>query len=317
MGYGIRYFLIEQDGTLRQVSQRVTNGLRQGIDRLPQYAGQSLRVANVYLDTEQGKPRRIFRIEGGIWHFDAQGGWDEDARTDRLRAAMEALDSHGRPAEAKLAVSAGGPVVDISAKLDRQRWERRHRWEPDQKTINQIIHAIWPETAGRPVERPKTTPGTRRRKPPMTYQSERAMREVADVISSTSFNIGDLGLVDVKAFIAACRERSEKAEPVDAELWLGAVRAGERRLAILEARRSPKGKWYAAVERIDWKGPDRREGAGTVLEVRECDGRKAAVAASRELLRKYADLFDATVQIDVECYPEIEHQGRPEALPPG
>ena len=42
MGLGLRYFLFEEDGTLRHVAQRVIEGLAGGMDRLPQYAGQSL-----------------------------------------------------------------------------------------------------------------------------------------------------------------------------------------------------------------------------------------------------------------------------------
>ncbi len=47
MGIGLRYYLFEEDGTLRHVAQRIVEGLAHGKDRLPQYAGQSLRSIEV------------------------------------------------------------------------------------------------------------------------------------------------------------------------------------------------------------------------------------------------------------------------------
>lgn len=43
-GWGFRHFVLLPDGTLLHVSQRVAEGLSRGTDRLPQYAGQTLRA---------------------------------------------------------------------------------------------------------------------------------------------------------------------------------------------------------------------------------------------------------------------------------
>ena len=113
---------------------------------------------------------------------------------------------------------------------------------------------------------------------------------------------------DLKWVVAELREEAEdRCEKVDSPIWLGLAAAAEKRLDVLKARRSTKGKWYAVAEFTVWETGN-RAGRHDILEEVECNGRKAAVTAARELLKKHAHYFDERTTIEANIYPEIEWQ---------
>lgn len=301
-GWGFRYFVLLPDDTLLRVSQRVAEGLRLGTDRLPQYAGQTLRALFVVLDTEHRRPVRIYRIEPLLWRFDQDGGLVRD-----LRHIAEILDGLGVPSSA----TAQGSVVDITGQLARRRHERERSWTPDPLVINRVVQAIWPEAAGRSVERLSSVPGIQKRRPPMTLGAKHAVRECASAVMTLSMRLDDLRPNDLKAFIAACEEQVRDTELTEVPIWRGIMASAERRPAVVQARRSPKGTWYAVAQRSEWEDDRRRIARVQVIEEQECNGRPDAIAACRELLRKHAGLFDRLVTVEVECYPAIERVPEP------
>ena len=117
------------------------------------------------------------------------------------------------------------------------------------------------------------------------------------------------GLSDpsLKAFIAKIEETDEDMTPGHREVWQGIRRAAEKLLAISKAQKSSKGKWFAVAERYIRDDESRSSAAqADVVECVECRGKKAAVAKCRELIKRYADQFDARVTVEVQMYPEIE-----------
>ncbi len=202
MGIGLRYFLFEEDGALRHVPQRVVEGLALGTARLPQYAGQSLRAFDVLLETENGKPVEIIKLTGDIWHFDEKGR----TRQDWIGSAVAALSTDRAVRQAPT----DGPVVDITARIARRRWEEHNRWEPSPADINRIIHIIWPETAGRPVKRPKTITGVRKRRPPMTLEAKQTISKCREAVWSIVSRLDDLSEPSLKAVIGKIEGLAEK-----------------------------------------------------------------------------------------------------------
>ncbi len=304
MGCSLRYFVFEHDGALRQVPRRVLEGLHQGRDRLPQYAGQTVRVAGVTIETEAGKPVRILRVAGSIWQFDDRGRFSREQREssfEGLRLALE--ETHARPA-----ASGAARVVDISRRLRRLRWEERWSWDPTPPEITRLVHAIWPETAGRPVARATFVRGVRRRRLPMSYKAKSITREIGTSLFDIGRRLEELGETDLKAFAGQARDKLKDYDVVERELWRGLAAAAEARLAVLKARRTNKGRWYASVEAITWEGPDRSTGRSDELEHVVCDSRSEAETAGRELLKKYADRFNYRTEIEVHLTPEIEWQ---------
>ncbi len=140
MGIGRQIFLFEQDGTMRRIPQRLSKRLRSGEERLPEYAGQTLRFAFVALELENRRPVRIIDQWYPQDHFDEQGGI-RDSIVEDLRYAAEALDVP--PPSVDRAEKAGtNQVVSIVGRLkDRKR--AAHRWEPTPAEVTRIVNAIW------------------------------------------------------------------------------------------------------------------------------------------------------------------------------
>jgi hypothetical protein len=298
MGIGLRYFLFEEDGTLRHVAQRVVEGLAHGEDRLPQYAGQSLRAIEVLLETTNRKAIEIVKLEGTIWHFDKKGR----TRQDWIESAMMASETY----RALQKASTTGPVVDITDRIARRRWEEHNRWEPTPADINRIIHIIWPETAGGPVQRPKSVTGVRKRKPPMTFEAKQVEHECHSPVSTIVMEIHRLSDPSLKAFVAKLEESEEAETPGYREVWQGIRHAAEKLLAISKARKSSKGKWFAVAERFIQGEGHSSAAQADIVDCVECNGKKAAIAKCRELIKKHADEFDERVTVEVQMYPEIE-----------
>jgi hypothetical protein len=144
-GIGARYFLFEADGALRRLPRRVVGGLIHGEDRLPQYAGQRLRLAHAVLRLRDGVPTRMAEIVGGWWEFDRAGG----IRASLLASTREAFDDAAD--QAADPPSPDGNVVALDAFW---RWApraegRRWPWQPTPRHVAAIVEAIWPEAAPR------------------------------------------------------------------------------------------------------------------------------------------------------------------------
>jgi hypothetical protein len=131
-----RLFIFERDGTMRRIPQRIANDLPSGQQRLPEYAGQSIRYALVWLRVENRRPIGITCIEAGYYRLDGTG----KAQAALAEAAMSAWETHdGEKAER----IKNGNVIGISARLARKKWERDNRWAPTEDEISKIKSAIW------------------------------------------------------------------------------------------------------------------------------------------------------------------------------
>lgn len=304
MTVGRRCFLFEEDGTLRHVSQRVIEGLLRGTDSLPQYAGQRLKALSVYLALDESKrPLRITHHYAEIWHFDEDGSPKQSWAAGATRA-LEFSD------QMRLSPPAPGPVVSIARKLERERWRREYRWEPTSTDITRVVHAVWPETAARPITRPKSVMGVSKRKKPMSYAAKHALDQCFTPTYQITRQIDELEDKDLKAFVDGARERADDPlELVGNELWKGIIAAAEKRLEIRRIRRAGKGKWFAAVEKMVSEPEPSHMAECITLEYQECDGKEAAIAAARELLAKHAHEFDELVEVEARVYPEIEWSG--------
>lgn len=299
MSIGFRHFIFEDDGTMLLLPQRVSDGLVKGTDRLPQFAGRKMRMVTVILALDEGEPQKIERIQPTIIQFDELGNWQfEPIPTGDVGGVLDRL-MPPKPAG----------VVDITDKLARQRYVREHQWQPTDADVTRIVDAIWPEQAGRPVVRPPLAQGAAKRRLPLTHPARRALSTIQGSVAEISIRLEALSEKDLRSFVDEARERQEPTELVDFVLWEGIIAAAEKQLQIVQARKSPRGIWFAAIEREtevpDYAGVCKVE----ILDHRECKGRSAAVAAAREMLAKHADLFDVGTEIRARLCPAIEWQG--------
>jgi LmbE family N-acetylglucosaminyl deacetylase len=143
---------------------------------MPQFAGTRQKVANDLVEIEDGKPARIGRADGSFLTFDENGQVHKDLIATGF-AAMEtyrALERAGRNPET-------GTVVDLSPKLNREKWERENRWTLSKEDLDQIADDIWNrKRANAPkVQRAK---GIAPKPPPMTREAKEAIKEIQSKI---------------------------------------------------------------------------------------------------------------------------------------
>ncbi|BBO14894.1 hypothetical protein CO683_23715 [Bradyrhizobium ottawaense] len=136
MGLSIRFYLFAEDGLLA-ISQRVMMGLIRGQDAMPQYAGTKQKVADVILENEGKKPLRIETVQGSFLTFDDKGKVHKDLVASGF-AALEtgmALEEALKQPQTK--------IVDLTPKLNREKWERENRWTLSKDDLDAIADDIW------------------------------------------------------------------------------------------------------------------------------------------------------------------------------
>jgi len=135
MSISIRFYLFAADGVQR-ISQRIMDGLCHGQDAMPQFANTKQKVANVVVELEKGKAARILEATGSFLDFDNKG----QAHESLVRGGLGALETHDALERSKRI----GPskVVDLSPKLNREKWERENRWQLSKPQLDVIADDI-------------------------------------------------------------------------------------------------------------------------------------------------------------------------------
>ena len=82
--------------------------------------------------------------------------------------------------------------------------------------VTAIVHAIWPETAGRPVQLPGFARGQAWRRYTVSSKAQHAKRQCAEQVWKLTHALEDLGEHDLKGMISAleddCHESGEGTE---------------------------------------------------------------------------------------------------------
>lgn len=94
MGVGVRIFFVENDGRVKRISVKRFQSLfdsGQDVERLPEYAGQRVRIAFVILEVEGRKPIAIERIDRAILILDGTGRVDNRHEQKQGRLAVGSL----------------------------------------------------------------------------------------------------------------------------------------------------------------------------------------------------------------------------------
>lgn len=295
MGLSIRFYLFSEDG-LQAISQRVMMGLIRGTDAMPQYAGTKQRVADVILESEGKKPVRIERTQGSYLTFDENGQVHKDLVASGF-AALEtsmALDKALGKQQTK--------IVDLTPKLNREKWERENRWTLSKDDLEAIADDIWRrKRAGQPsVVRAK---GSAPKPPKMTWEAEEALKEISQSLMTIDNKLRWLNEPALKAVAYKAREFA-KIE-ADRAMWLGVAEAADRCREILVRRRTGRGVWYATIQILRWDPP--RRTAETVASFHERHNSMAeAEEAARRMLAEHAKHFYSDISVEAELVCELE-----------
>jgi hypothetical protein len=284
VGLSLRFYLFPEGARPLRISQRLLQGLVDGTDRVPEYAGTRQKVLEAVLESDDGKPVRIVDANGGYWTFDDKGDIGQGLQ-DRLRDFMDiAFDERHT-----------GVVVPLEPKRRRKELKDRSSWSPTAADLDIVAADIWPK--GR-ADRLKAVAGVAPKPPRLTFEAEMALKEVSKDFFMMDYAIDRLDVPALKGFAFEARRRGrEDGHP---ELFGALAQMADDRIARIKARNTKQGTWYAWVSLVRWD--DHRTGEEIFHTHRKCVGREAAEQAARDLLREHADrvAYDTTLDSGVE-----------------
>jgi hypothetical protein len=296
MTVSIRFYIFADDG-LQRISQRVMEGLVHGSDAMPQFAGTKQKVANVIVEVEEGKPARITRADGNFLHFDAAG----KVHKSLINSGFEAMDTFDA-LERSERIKSKSKVVDLSPKLNREKWERDNRWTLSKQDLDLISDDIWKRNrAATPtVQQAK---GIAPKPPPVTFEAKEAIREIQTHIFGIDGKMDYLTEPALKGFAFEARRLAKN--DLDNAVWLGIAEAADRRREILARYRTGSGVWYASVDVIRWDA-SRRTGRTDSFVHERCNSKKEAEEAARRLLAENAKYFSAESSVEARVVCDLE-----------
>jgi hypothetical protein len=131
-------FVVSEDETVRRFPTAWYDRLRtDAAVRLPEYANQRLRVAEVVVESADRFAMRLKIHTTLFLSFDATGALDKDPQ-QWLREAGEYLDV------------AMAPPADTAARFLKRRLDHQHRWEVPPRIFAHIADAVFGVDAWRP-----------------------------------------------------------------------------------------------------------------------------------------------------------------------
>jgi hypothetical protein len=294
MGIAIRFYLFSDEG-LQRISHRLMDGLARGKDAMPQYAGTKQKIANVIVEMENGKPVRLARADGSFLTFDETG----QVHKDLIVSGMAAMETHRALERADQ--TPPGTVIDLSPKLNREKWERENRWTPTKADLDAICDDIWKrkKAAAPKVVQAK---GTAPRPTPLNYEAKEAIKEIQKQVWGIGGKLEHLTEPALKGVAFEARELAK----VDSDaIWRGVAEAADRRREILSLYRTGKGVWHAVVDISRWDVT--RHYAETSSHFHErCNSKKEAEEAARRMLADKAQFFSAEYSVEASVVCDLE-----------
>lgn len=284
-----RYYLFPENSPPLKISTRILEGLIHGTDSIPEYANSEQRVLGVSVEHVDGEPVRIIGSAGSIWIFDKEGRINEG-----LRKSFDMIMS-----SPDFPIADESKVVSLQSRLNKKTHKRLFRWDATKADLDLIAKDLWPQTQ---EDRLKPVISISKRKPPLTYEAERALDEISDTFTTISIRLGFLKGPTLKGLAAEARERSL----IDLEhqsLYRAVAEMAEERMEILRRRNQKKGVWYAVLRIHRLEDGISEEIAR--FDVR-CTNRDAAEKATQRLLVEHANKFSTGLMIEAEMLTDIE-----------
>jgi len=309
MGFGWRAFLFEQSGQIRHISRKLTSAILQKDAALPEYAGQSLRVAFVHLAFLNRKPMMIPKIETSRWTFDnnglVEGSYLEECtlRLDLLVDPSSDVESH--------------PVIDATRRLKEKRLQEL-LWKPTPSEVKQLKNMIWkPKEKSRHVKKRnvvilpfmRSSKSKTLKNETISEQDKEVLPEIIPPLSDIRLEISmtdDDTLETISSKIS--KNYLPTADGIQRCLLEGIKTEIEQELAIRCAWQTGEGRWFAIATKKQAEDHKKSSTLVEQIELVECDGIQSAFKAIGKLNEKYADLFDEKISVELEIMPELEYR---------
>ena len=104
------------------------NRIREGEERVEEYANKKMYIAYAYILLENRKPGYCPIIEGSIYYFDAMGYVIKNLPVTDLLTELYEMDSD---------------VIDFNYHRGKADYFIKHYWELDSSQIKKVVNLIW------------------------------------------------------------------------------------------------------------------------------------------------------------------------------
>lgn len=132
MSIGVRIMFLDGDRIIR-VSQRRFERLvdRDLNEAMPEYAGQRIRCAMVYVQLADRKPVEVVRIDYMVLPLDPEGRVDADLQSRKMMLAGE-MFGFGMTGTAER-------VVDFGPYLAERQYRAEYKWKPTENEERALV----------------------------------------------------------------------------------------------------------------------------------------------------------------------------------
>ena len=132
MSIGVRIMFLDGDRIIR-VSQRRFERLvdRDLNEAMPEYAGQRIRCAMVYVQLADRKPVEVVRIDYMVLPLDPEGRVDSDLQSRKMMLAGE-MFGFGMTGTAER-------VVDFGPYLAEKQYRAEYKWKPTENEERALV----------------------------------------------------------------------------------------------------------------------------------------------------------------------------------
>lgn len=133
MTIGVRVMFVDGDRIIR-VPLRRFNRLFDGDlnEAMPEYAGQRVRCAMVYVELADRKPVEVVRIDYMVLPLDPEGRVDADLQSRKLMLTGE-MFGFGMTGTAER-------VVDFGAYLAERHYRAEYKWKPTENEERALVN---------------------------------------------------------------------------------------------------------------------------------------------------------------------------------
>lgn len=152
MGFGNRYFFIEDDDRIVRIPTARYERIYDSQEKLPEYAGRRVRCAHVMVQLEGRELTGLYQEWYYLLPFDVTGGVD---RNEDLRGVGLVMEAMPFPIPSIVGESRReiANVVDAQSKFAKRELDALFRWEPDVRLRIKILDLA---LGRKPADPPKT-----------------------------------------------------------------------------------------------------------------------------------------------------------------
>ena len=135
MGASIRYYVFEDDDTIRRIStarfiRLTTDG---STDRFPEYANRRVRFVEIHLDSVEQRSTAVREAYFGHLRFDRRGRFDASEWIEVLMTGVDKFLARFEPPR---------NARELHAQAERLRIKRAHEWKPSRSLRSRLHLAV-------------------------------------------------------------------------------------------------------------------------------------------------------------------------------